>query len=113
MTIPPEVLWAQCSSATDDDKNVIFVTVNLPAINPSTLVWDYTSSSVSFQAKTKNGKTYAFELDFFDDVDPDLSRTKLTARSWNATFRKKEKKAEYWPRLTKDSVEVPFLRTGF
>ncbi|KAG6918666.1 hypothetical protein DXG01_012483 [Tephrocybe rancida] len=111
MTLQPEILWAQRSSATDDGKNIVFLTVNLPAIDQTTLVWNLTSSSVSFQAKTDDGNTYAFELDFFDNVNPERSSTTLATRGLNIIIHKKEKKAEYWPRLVKDNVEVPFLRT--
>ncbi|KAG6919546.1 hypothetical protein DXG01_004209 [Tephrocybe rancida] len=72
----------------------------------------YSGHSVAQRLMTTSGKAYAFSLDFFDNVDSELSRTKLTTGSWNATIHKK-KKAEYWPRLTKDKGEVPFLRTNF
>ncbi|KAG6918665.1 hypothetical protein DXG01_012482 [Tephrocybe rancida] len=113
MTVPPEVLWTQRDSKTNDGKNFIFLTVLLWDIDPPTLVWNLTSSSVSFQAKTKDGAEYAFELDLFNDVDPKLSRSTLTNRSLVASIRKKEKMAEPWPRLTKDKIKRPFIKTDF
>jgi hypothetical protein len=37
----------------------------------------------------------------------------LTSRSFKAVLRKKEKKIEYWPRLTKEKVKTPFIKTDF
>ena len=37
----------------------------------------------------------------------------LTQRSFVLVLRKKEKKAEYWPRLTKEKVRNAFIKTDF
>lgn len=72
MTQHPEVLWAQRSSETNEEKvstpktsrsdvtyaiipkkkNVLYVTVNLPDIQESTLVYDLTPTSISVKAKS-------------------------------------------------------------
>ncbi|KAG6872464.1 hypothetical protein C0995_009567 [Termitomyces sp. Mi166 len=119
MTTHPEVLWAQRSSATDDAKNIIYLTVNLPDIQESSLVYELTSSSISFKAKTGDAargipdKAYEFKLDFYAEVAPELSTKKLTTRSFSVVIRKKDKQEEYWPRLTKERVKNPFLKTDF
>ena len=41
------------------------------------------------------------------------SNKSLTSRSLQLLLRKKEKKAEYWPRLTKEKVRNAFLKTDF
>ncbi|KAG5353874.1 Protein wos2 [Termitomyces sp. T112] len=119
MTTHPEVLWAQRSSATDDAKNIIYLTVNLPDIQEQSLAFELTSSSISFKAKTGDvgrglpDKVYEFKLDFYAEVTPELSTKKLTTRSFSAVIRKKNKEEEYWPRLTKEKVKNPFLKTDF
>ncbi|KAG5646082.1 hypothetical protein DXG03_004505 [Asterophora parasitica] len=140
MTQHPEVLWAQRSSETVDEKNIVYLTVNLPDIQEQTLSYDLTATSISFKARTgecvipdfdfgheyhltkipspsasKNitEKEYEFNLEFFADVVPDLSTKKLTTRSFSVTLRKKENKEEYWPRLTKAKGKNAFLKTDF
>ncbi|KAF5377303.1 hypothetical protein D9615_006380 [Tricholomella constricta] len=119
MTQHPEVLWAQRSSETADEKNVVYLTVNLPDIQEQTLVYDLTPTSISFKARHGNSskgiseKDYEFNLELFAEVVPELSTKKLTTRSFSVTLRKKEKKEEYWPRLTKDKVKNAFLKTDF
>ncbi|KAL4068421.1 HSP20-like chaperone [Scleroderma yunnanense] len=112
MPTHPEVLWAQRSSATDEEKNVIYLTVNIPDIDESTLDYQLTPSGINLKATAGSTKTdYAFSLDFFEEIVPEKSTSRLTTRSFVATLRKKEVKAEYWPRLTK--VKTPFVRTDF
>ncbi|TFK30688.1 HSP20-like chaperone [Coprinopsis marcescibilis] len=125
----PEVLWAQRSSESEAQNNIIYLTVNLPDIQPPTLEYKLTQTSISFKAKvgdvTKNipEKEFAFDLDLFADVVPEEagaksdglqeSTSKLTTRSFTAVIRKKEAQAEYWPRLTKEKVRNAFLKTDF
>ncbi|EPQ60996.1 HSP20-like chaperone [Gloeophyllum trabeum ATCC 11539] len=115
----PEVLWAQRSSETDEAKNVIYFTVNLPDIIESTLEYNLTPTHISFKAKAGNAskgieeKEYAFEFDLFAEVDPEHSSRRLNSRDFFIVLRKKEKKAEYWPRLTKEKIKTPFLKTDF
>ena len=41
------------------------------------------------------------------------SKSNLTSRHFAVVLRKKEKKAEYWPRLTKEKVKNAYLKTDF
>lgn len=41
------------------------------------------------------------------------SKSSLTSRHFALVLRKKEKKAEYWPRLTKAKVKSNFIKTDF
>ncbi|KAF9056428.1 hypothetical protein BJ165DRAFT_1433365 [Panaeolus papilionaceus] len=94
----PEVLWAQRSSETEDVKNIIYLTVNLPDIRPLTLDYKVTSTSIHFKATAGPcvsylsnlfyfldlkqpseapgsevpGKEYAFDLDFFKEIDVEV-----------------------------------------
>ena len=76
-----------------------------------------------------HGASYAFALDLFAEVDPkvrslfystrytltaiQLSTKRLTSRSLNVVLRKKELKSEFWPRLTKEKLKTPFIKTDF
>ncbi|QRV76882.1 heat shock protein HSP20-like chaperone [Ceratobasidium sp. AG-Ba] len=116
MSVHPEVLWAQRSSDSDSKKNIIYLTVNLPDIKPDTLQYDLTADKVSFKAVSSSGgsdREYAFELPLFGEVIPEESIKNLTTRHFAAVLRKKETKAEYWPRLTKDKVRLQYVKTDF
>ncbi|KAG6325893.1 hypothetical protein ID866_13196, partial [Astraeus odoratus] len=115
MSARPEILWAQRSSGTDAAKNIIYLTVNLPDIDVGTLVYDLTSTSISFKATagTTEKKVHEFSLNFFDEVIPEESTSRLNSRSFSTVLRKKTKKAEYWPRLTKEKAKLPYIKTDF
>ena len=123
----PEVLWAQRSSASDAAKvcsnrdhhlshldrrvvflqNVIYLTVNQPDIQPSTLEYKLTPTSINFKATSGEyvfllstqrylsdeshsparnipEKEYAFDLELFAEVDPEVGA--LTARAQISNF---------------------------
>ncbi|KAI9059637.1 HSP20-like chaperone [Trametes sanguinea] len=119
MAVHPEVLWAQRSSETDEKKNILYVTVNLPDIKSETLQYNLTPTSISFKAKAGDAskgieeRDYEFAFDLYDEVVPEESSQKLTSRSFNLLIRKKEKKAEFWPRLTKEKIRTQFIKTDF
>jgi len=116
MALHPEVLWAQRSSTSDDKKNIVYLTVNLPDIVESSLVYSLTPSELSFKAKAgsaSHANEYAFSITFFEDVIPEDSTKALTSRHFVVVLRKKEKKAEYWPRLTKNKIKTAFVKTDF
>ncbi|KAJ3576267.1 hypothetical protein NP233_g515 [Leucocoprinus birnbaumii] len=113
MPTHPEVLWAQRSSETDEEKNIIYLTVNLPDIDQSTL--DYSLTGTEFKFKTKAGvdqpREYECDLVFFDEIDPEKSSKKISSRALDLKLQKKTLKEEYWPRLTKDKNR--FVKTNF
>ncbi|KAL1952284.1 hypothetical protein VTO73DRAFT_1433 [Trametes versicolor] len=119
MPAHPEILWAQRSSESDEKKNILYVTVNLPDIKPETLQYELTPAHISFKAKAGNAdkgieeKEYEFAFDMFEEVIPEESAKNLTSRSLSLLLRKKEKKAEFWPRLTKEKVRTQFIKTDF
>ncbi|KAF8213670.1 HSP20-like chaperone [Mycena galopus ATCC 62051] len=117
-TLHPEVLWAQRSSESDETKNVLYLTINLPDIQESGLKFDLEPTKITFEATSGNDKTghekkYAFSLDFFSEIVPEKSSKKLSTRSLYLVLRKKENKPEYWPRLTKEKVKNAYLKTDF
>ncbi|KAJ7748498.1 HSP20-like chaperone [Mycena maculata] len=117
-TLHPEVLWAQRSSESDEAKNVVYLTVNLPDIQESSLEYTLEPTKISFKAKSGNAKTgsekdYAFNLEFFAEIVPEKSSKRLTTRSLYLILRKKEQQAEFWPRLTKEKVKNAYIKTDF
>ncbi|KIY64625.1 HSP20-like chaperone [Cylindrobasidium torrendii FP15055 ss-10] len=116
--IHPEVLWAQRSNATEPEKNVLYVTINVPDIVESELDFKLTETGIHFAASNVNpdksaGKKYAFDLDFFAEIDPEKSSKRLNTRDLALILRKKDLKEEYWPRLTKEKVRNAFIKTDF
>ncbi|KAJ7785744.1 HSP20-like chaperone [Mycena metata] len=117
-TLHPEVLWAQRSSESDETKNIVYLTVNLPDVQENSLEYNLEPTKLSFKAKSGNEKTgsekeYAFNLEFFGEVVPEKSTKRLTTRSLVVVLRKKEQQAEYWPRLTKEKVKNAYIKTDF
>lgn len=98
---------------------MIYITVNLAGIQGQTLVYNLTSGGLSFQAtagdasKNIEEKDYAFTMDFYKEVKPELSSSKLTSRSFFLVLRKKDKGREYWPRLTREKERNAFIKTDF
>ncbi|KAJ7852168.1 HSP20-like chaperone [Mycena olivaceomarginata] len=115
MTLHPELLWAQRSSASDEAKNVVYLTVNTPDIQANTLEYSLETQKIFFKAKSGNAqiKEYTFNLDLFGEILPEKSSKTLTARSLYLVLHKKEQKVEYWPRLTREKVKNGQIRTDF
>ncbi|KAJ7883007.1 HSP20-like chaperone, partial [Mycena olivaceomarginata] len=116
MTLHPELLWAQRSSASDEAKNVVYLTVNIPDIQANTL--EYSLETQKYFSKPSREsiaqiKEYTFNLDLFGEILPEKSSKTLTARSLYLVLHKKEQKAEYWPRLTREKVKNGQIRTDF
>ena len=55
-------------------QNVIYLTVNLPDIQDTSLVCDLKADSIDFKAKAGE-KDYAFTLDFFEEIDPEVRQS--------------------------------------
>jgi len=118
-TIAPEVLWAQRSSDLDFTKNVIFLTINAPELEPDYQL-DITASKLTFKGVTKAAagslphRQYAFDLELFGEIEPESAKKSehLTGKSLSLVLKKKELKEDYWPRLSKDK-RVNFIKTDF
>ncbi|KAL8935444.1 MAG: hypothetical protein Q9211_004698 [Gyalolechia sp. 1 TL-2023] len=108
----PEVTWAQRSSATDAEKNFIYLTIAAPDVAKIDLDLKPTSLTFSGTSETKK-TTYHVELEFFAEIDVENSKTHHTSRDVMLILRKKELKEEYWPRLLKDTKKMHFLKTDF
>ncbi|KAL1959080.1 hypothetical protein VTO42DRAFT_2867 [Malbranchea cinnamomea] len=113
-TVTPEVLWAQRSHKTDAAKNILYVSLAVPDVPPSSAKLDLTPTSISFQgvSTTKNVE-YKVDLELYAEIDVENSKTHHSPRGVELVLRKKELKEEYWPRLLKESKKVHFLKTDF
>ncbi|KAL9613561.1 MAG: hypothetical protein Q9167_001894 [Letrouitia subvulpina] len=108
----PEVTWAQRSSATTAEKNLIYLTIAAPDVPKIDL--DLTSTSLKFTGTSETKKTtYHVELEFWAEIDIENSKTHHTSRDVFFVLRKKESKEEYWPRLLKEDKKMHFLKTDF
>ena len=108
------VLWAQRSSTTTPEKNVVYLTITAPDVAPSACKIDLKPTSITFTGHSETKKTdYHVELDFFTEIDVKESHINHSARDVEFILRKKEMKEEYWPRLTKEKAKLHFLKTNF
>ncbi|KAK5629250.1 hypothetical protein RRF57_004965 [Xylaria bambusicola] len=112
--ITPEVLWAQRSSATDPERNIIFLTISVPDVPKENLKLDLKPTSLSFDGYSETLKrTYHLDISFYAEIDVENSKVHHTDRNVEIKLRKKDLKEEYWPRLLKDSKKVQFIKTDF
>lgn len=109
-SIFPELRWAQRSSATELEKNKLWITVAVANLLDYSV--ETTDSTFKFTGKDAE-REYSIELELFAEIDSSLTRKAATAQSVVVELRKKEAKAEYWPRLAKDTKRRPFIRTDF
>jgi hypothetical protein len=83
-------------------------------VPPSAAKLDITPTSISFSGYSETKKVeYHVELELYAEIDVENSKSHHTPRGVELVLRKKEMKAEYWPRLLKESKKVHFLKTDF
>ncbi|KAI9832257.1 MAG: hypothetical protein M1819_004435 [Sarea resinae] len=110
----PEVLWAQRSSSTDAEKNYVYLTITAPDVPASAMKLDLKPTGLTFSGTSSTRKTeFYLELEFYDEIDVENSKTNHTSRWVELVLRKKELRESYWPRLLKESKKVHFLKTDF
>ncbi|KAL2890245.1 Protein wos2 [Ceratocystis lukuohia] len=114
MSLTPEVLWAQRSSATEPSKNVVFLTITVPDVPASQMSLDLTATGVKFNGTSDSlKKTYAVDLTLYAEIDPSQSKVNHTGKNIEIKLQKKELGEDYWPRLLKDKAKMHFLKTNF
>ena len=106
------VLWAQRSHASEATKNIIYLTINAPDCAPDSVKAAVEAGKVHFSGSSKL-RNYLVDLELYAEVDPDLSKTHISARGVVFVLMKKELKPEFWPRLLKDSKKQHYLKTDF
>lgn len=113
-TIAPTVLWAQRSSDSDAEKNIILLTVEIT--DPKDLQIDLkpTYLSVKADSSTYEHTHYDLKIDFYDEIDPEKSKIN-TENGAHLFFvlSKKKLQEEYWPRLTKEKLKYHYIKTDF
>ncbi|GAB7361715.1 hypothetical protein MBLNU230_g1762t1 [Neophaeotheca triangularis] len=113
-TFTPEVLWAQRSSATEPEKNVILLTISVPDVDPKKMELDIQPTYLKFSGYSATVKVnYEVKLDFYAEIEPKETRLNHNSSKIEMVLQKAEAKEEYWPRLLKDKVKVHFLKTDF
>ncbi|TDL18808.1 hypothetical protein BD410DRAFT_830680 [Rickenella mellea] len=97
----PSVLWAQQTSETDERKNRINITINLPDIIESTVNCVVTKSTISFNAKIRSsveGVPYAFNCNLYAEVQAENIRTVLSPQFFSIALPKMTG-GVHWPHL--------------
>ncbi|KAL9939598.1 hypothetical protein V8E36_001415 [Tilletia maclaganii] len=120
-TVAPEVLWAQRSNESDPEKNLIMLTINAPNLPPPPATkLDLSATGLKFESEVAadkqkgiEGKHYAFQLDFFDEIDVENSKQHQNAKQIYLVLRKAKAQEEFWPRLSKDKIKLHFVKTDF
>lgn len=84
----------------------IYVTINVSDVDPKQATVELKADRLTFKG-TSEGKEYATDLEFFAEVDPEDAGSKYDIKPRNIHFHimKKDKDAEYWPRLLKDKAK--------
>jgi len=110
----PEVTWAQRSSATEAEKNHVFLAIMVPDVSPETIKLDVQPGYLDFTGYSESKKAnYHVKLDLYKEIDPSASKTHHTSRSVEFVLQKKDLEVEFWPRLLKDAKKVHVLKTDF
>ncbi|EEH18572.2 hypothetical protein PABG_07632 [Paracoccidioides brasiliensis Pb03] len=113
-TQTPEVLWAQRSSSTDPEKNILYIHLSVPDVPPFSAKLSLTPTSISFLGHSDTKKVdYKVDLELYGEIDVDNSKSHHSPRGVDLVLRKKELNAEYWPRFLKDAKKAHFLKTDF
>ncbi|RXK36743.1 hypothetical protein M231_05978 [Tremella mesenterica] len=116
--IHPEIIYAERCSLTDEDKNIIYFTINAPDIKGEPKL-DIKPTGITFEADAGDSsrgvpeKKFAFDLELYDEIIPEATKKMVTTRAIVLVLRKKTPKAEYWPRLTKEKPNKNWIKTDF
>lgn len=103
-TLAPKVQWAQ-------RRDKLFLTVCLDNITDQSI--DVKDSSISYKCKGgPRSIDYEFFIEFHKEVDTEKVKHLLSGRECTIQIHKKEEEG-FWPRLTKDSKKLHFLKTDF
>ncbi|CEP60944.1 Hsp90 cochaperone SBA1 LALA0_S02e03224g [Lachancea lanzarotensis] len=117
-SLTPEVLWAQRSSETEQERNFLLVTIMIPDCEQPKL--DLKATHLEFTAHSpghvgdEEEHKYKLHIDFFKEIDVEKSQSRVAnGRDYFLKLYKKDLDAEYWPRLTKEKLKYHFIKTDF
>jgi cytosolic prostaglandin-E synthase len=93
------VSWAQ-------RKDSLFITINLPDVSPAAAKIELTETKLTFAGKSGD-RDFTADLEFFAAVDPADAGSKYDVKPRSIQFHvmKKDRDADYWPRLLKDKAQ--------
>ncbi|KAL3474105.1 HSP20-like chaperone [Aspergillus californicus] len=111
--VHPEVTWAQRSSASDVERNYLYVNIKAADVARPDAKLDITAKNVTFSGNSKKGVRYHVSLDLFGEIEPESSKVNHSDREVELILRKKELKEEFWPRLLETKQKIHFLKTDF
>ncbi|KAJ9111834.1 hypothetical protein QFC20_002421 [Naganishia adeliensis] len=114
----PEILYAQRSSESEAEKNIIYFTIQTPDVQGEPEL-KIEPKKITFSAKAGDAskgvpeREYQFDLDLYDEIIPEETKKSVTSRAIVLILRKKQLQAEFWPRLTKEKVKNNWIKTDF
>lgn len=114
----PEVKWAQRSNANDEDKNYLLITIGISDCEDPKLTIEKDFFELTAKSKGHVGDEeeheYKLHIDFYDEILPEKTLHKVAnGRHYFLKIFKKEKREEYWPRLTKEKIKYNNIKTDF
>ncbi|CCG82173.1 Wos2 [Taphrina deformans PYCC 5710] len=107
----PEVRWAQRSSESEHEKNIVYLTIVTPDIVKPEISIEAKKMSVS--GSDKHGKSYKLDLDLYAEIEPKETKQRNTDLNLFFVLQKKEDKADFWPRLSASKEKLHNVRTDF
>ncbi|GAA5976806.1 hypothetical protein JCM10908_005637 [Rhodotorula pacifica] len=117
----PELLWAQRSSDSDPERNIIYLTIAAPELD-SDFSLKIQGDHISFNGKSRavsskgtaadlDAKEFAFDYTLFGEVEE--VRRGFTGKGVQVVLRKKDLSEEYWPRLLKEKGKNSRITTDW
>ncbi|CAF1366794.1 unnamed protein product [Adineta steineri] len=105
----PPIHWGQT-------LNSVSLRIGLTDVKYPTV--DINESSIKFQATGCSGsrgeQLYSFEIELFEKIDAKTSTYRINDREINVNLKKKKGDTNNaWPRLTKASAKLPWLKADF
>jgi len=101
----PSVIWAQ-------RKNCVFLTICLDDCKDPDIKME--SSSVTFKGKGgSEQKEHEALIELFGPVDAEASKYWVRPRNIEFLLKKADGEDNFWPRLTKSSAKVPWVKVDF
>lgn len=107
----PEVKWAQRSSETEHEKNIVFLTIVTPDIVKPEIKIE--AKKIVVSGSDKHGKAYHLDLDLYAEIEPENTKQRNTDLHLFFVLQKKADQADFWPRLSSSKGKLHNVRTDF
>ena len=116
--INPQVAWAQRSNTTDPERNYVLITVSIADCDAPELTIKPSYIELKAQSKPhvgdENVHHYQLHIDLYKEIIPEKTMHKVAnGQHYFLKLYKKDLESEYWPRLTKEKVKYPYIKTDF